>query len=156
MVSESLCGDDLQVDFRMTLAKRMHARNEPEAGKRVIGRKTDGRTAASGAQAPLQAVHLCHGAFGDRQQATALVGEAHASVEPLEKRQSGTLLQKTDLIADGRLTEAERLGGGRQRTSAIDLDQKPHPGQIYQLVRHRDGLWQTSQNTSFTATRTAS
>jgi hypothetical protein len=119
--------DDLQVQFRMRLAEGVHAGNEPQARKSVIGAEPDDRPVARGSDDPLQFVQLGDRARGDVEHAPTFIRQGHAAMQPPEQRHAETLLQLAHLVADRGLAQSPCPGGSGQRATPADLDQQAHP-----------------------------
>jgi hypothetical protein len=67
------------------------------------------------------------------QQATPVVGEAHAARQPVEQVRAGGLLQRRDLTGDGRLCVAQRTRGPGHRAAARDLAEDGQPLCVHTL-----------------------
>ena len=58
------------------------------------------------------------------------LGEPHAAREPLDELRARLALERSDVLAHGRLREVQRLGGGRERAAGSHLAQHLHPADI--------------------------
>ena len=65
-----------------------------------------------------------------RDQRPARVGEPHAARTALQEGGAGLLLERRDLLADGRLREVERVRGGRERASFRHFLQDPQAAHV--------------------------
>jgi hypothetical protein len=68
--------------------------------------------------------------LGMHHQGAAGVGEAHRSHAALDEGGARLALEGSDLLADRRLRERERLGRGGERATGGDLPQHPEPAGI--------------------------
>ncbi len=58
------------------------------------------------------------------------LGEADAARVALDERAAGLALERRDLLADGGLREAERLGGGAERAAHGDFAEHAHAANV--------------------------
>ena len=79
-----------------------------------------------------------HDRVGVPHERLARLGEADAARVALHERAAGLALERRDLLADGGLGEAQRLGGGAERAAESDLPEDPHTAN----VKHQFLLYQ--------------
>ena len=54
-----------------------------------------------------------------------------AATEPVEQLHAQLVLERADVLGDGRLREEERLGGAREAAELGDLDEDLEPAQVH-------------------------